>query len=171
MFALLNRINRSAFFWLALFALSLGQEIVALYYQYQLEYPPCELCVHTRAWVFAIAGAVLVGLWLRRSEAGLTLANGLTLLATIGLANRAYFTFGTERGFIMGDCGVVDAGFPSWLPLDQWLPAVFKPLEPCGVTPWLIQGFLSMADGLMIIGFGLVALVALMLVSQFIARR
>lgn len=162
----LNELNRSAWFWITLIVLCLAQLGVAFYYQYVMGYDPCMLCVHIRAWVMAIMFAALVGLVLRNSRIGLAVANLLTLAAAGGMLERAYMTLGTERGWVDGSCGDLESGYPAWLPLDQWWPAMFQPLESCGLTPWMIPQFVSMADALMLISAGLVLILTLMFISS-----
>lgn len=169
MFQKLARINRSAWFWSGLFLLGLGMELGALFYQYVLDYYPCVLCVQVRAWVMGVMLAGLAGLWLRLHPVGLILANLLGLAASLGMLERSYQTLGTEMGFVEGSCSLLDAAFPAFLPLDTWWPAVFKPLESCGYTPWIIPELLSMAEILMVIAVALVLLFVIMLPASFIA--
>lgn len=166
----LERINRSAWFWMGLIVLALALEAGALYYQYIMDYPPCVLCVHVRAWVLAILVAALLGLFLRHSKWGLVLANALTLGAALGMLERSYQTLGVEMGWVEGTCGNMQANFPSWLKLDEWLPAVFEPLDSCGMTPWLIPQFLSMAQGLVLIAGVLSVLLFIFLVASVFYR-
>jgi disulfide bond formation protein DsbB len=162
----LTEFNRSAWFWVALIVLCIAMEGAALFYQYVLEYAPCTLCVHVRAWVMAMMIAAVIGLFLRRSRFGLVLANLLTLGAVIGFLERSYMTLGTERGWVDGSCGDLSDGYPAWLPLDKLLPAVFQPLESCGLTPWVIPQFMSMAEALILLAAGLfVAMVIIALNS------
>lgn len=162
----LTKLNSSSWFWIVLIVLCITQEAVALYYQYVMGYDPCMLCVHIRAWVLAIMFASVLGLLLRNSRIGLIIANLLTLIAAGGMLERAYMTLGTERGWVDGSCGGLESGYPAWLPLDQWWPAMFKPLEACGLTPWMIPQFMSMADALMLISAGLVLVMLIMFLNS-----
>ncbi len=159
----LNYLNRSGWFWSALIVLCIMMEGGALFYQYVLEYDPCMLCVHVRAWVLAMMIAAVIGLFLRHSRIGLVLANLLTFGTIIGFAERAYVTLGTERGWVDGSCGDLESGYPAWLPLDKILPAVFQPLEACGLTPWIIPQFMSMAEALILIAAGLLLVMLVLL--------
>ncbi|HPQ94167.1 MAG: disulfide bond formation protein B [Thiothrix sp.] len=168
MFQKLAHINRSAGFWGGLLLLGLGLELGALFYQYVLDYAPCVLCVQVRAWVMGLLLVGLLGLWLRHSRIGLILANLLGLAGSLGLLERSYQTLGTEMGFVEGTCSLT-AGFPAFLPLNVWWPAVFKPLESCGYTPWIIPDLLSMAEALIVISVALVLLFVLMLPASLVA--
>ena len=166
----LATLNRSAGFWLLLMLFAMGMLGMALFYQYVLGTLPCVLCVQIRAWVTAILLLAVLGLFLRHSRVGVILSNFLVLLASLAFAERAYVTLGTERGFVEGTCGM-NPHFPAWLKLDDWLPAVYKPLESCGYTPWVIPDMLTMAEALMLVAVLLVLLMAVMLVTSLFSSK
>ena len=168
MLAKLATLNRSPLFWGGLIFLCIVLEVAALYYQYVLEYLPCVLCVHIRAWVLAIMLAAIVGFLLRNSRPGLLVANLLTLTAAFGMVERAYMVLGTERGWVDGSCGDMQAGFPAWLALDKWLPSVFEALESCGLTPWVIPQWMSMAEALMLFSVALLLVMMIFSLGSFL---
>lgn len=151
--------------WTLILALGIAMEAVALFFQYQLDYGPCVLCVHIRAWVFAIILVALVGLFSKSCQIAQRFSSVLFLSTAIGLLERAYVTFGVERGFIDGAC-TLDSGFPDWLPLDRWSATIFKPWEACGYTPELLFG-ITMAEGLVALAVLLVIAAFLLLVGSF----
>lgn len=161
----LARWNRSAWFWLMFIVLCVALEAAALVYQYVLYYDPCVLCVHIRAWILGILVASILGLLLRNSRLGLIISNLLVLLCSLGFAERAYQTLGTEMGFVTGACSM-NPNYPSFLPLNTWLPSVFEPLTSCGYTPWVIPQILSMAQTLMAVAVILVIGMLLMLLAS-----
>jgi len=161
----LARWNRSAWFWLMLIVLCIALEATALVYQYVFYYDPCVLCVHIRAWILGILVASILGLLLRNSRMGLIISNLLVLLASFGFAERAYRTLGTEMGFLDGACSM-NPNYPSFLPLNKWLPSVFEPLTSCGYTPWVIPQVLSMAQTLMALAVVLVLVMLVMLIAS-----
>lgn len=134
-------------YWLALLLLGLGIEGTALFYQYQLGYGPCALCIHTRIWLLGLIVSGIAGLWLHRHPFAVTTLHGLVALAMAGLAERSYQLLATERGWTMGSCEM-DAGLPPWFALDQWFPTLFEVQEMCGYTPELLFG-ITMAEALM----------------------
>lgn len=143
--------SRSAWYWLAMLILGIGMESTALFYQHQLGYPPCTLCVHVRIYVLAFILVALFGLALGKQRTPRIIAHLLSLLLSFGLAERAWNLLGVERGFIESSCGI-DDGLPAWLPpLDKWLPSVFEPWVPCGYTPELLFG-VTMAEALIVLG-------------------
>ncbi|MEM9302251.1 MAG: disulfide bond formation protein B [Pseudomonadota bacterium] len=145
---LLDRIQRHAAYWLALAAFGLMLEGVALYYQYGLDYGPCILCTHARAWILGTAIVALLAIPVRGHRAGRLAAHGLIGGLVVGLTRTSWETLGVERGWIEGSC-TFDDGYPSWLPLHEWLPSVFEAWELCGYTPELLFG-VTMAEGLMV---------------------
>lgn len=164
MLNLLSLVNRSPFFWLFLIFGTIVLEGIALFFQYQLDYGPCVLCVHVRAWLFAITILSVFGLIFCKNPKALPVINILTLAAAIGGLERSYVTLGVERGFIDGSC-TLDSGFPTWLPLDKWLPTLFEPWEACGYTPEVLFS-ITMAEGLVAIaGLGVLLMAAMSLSS------
>ena len=161
-------VNRSALFWLAMITLCISMESIALFYQYVLDYGPCVLCVHIRAWVLALLIISIIGFLLRNKRLGLVISNLVALTFSIGMLERAYTTLGIERGFIDGSC-TLSSGFPSWLPLDKWLPTIFEPWEACGYTPELLFG-ITMAEGLIVLTTGLVLVMLIMLLTSLLKR-
>ena len=155
-------VSRSRYYWLGLLLLALGLESVALYYQYQLEYWPCLLCIHVRVGVAALLLVSVLALFVYRLPLLRFVMHALTTLLLLGLLERAWQLLGVERGFIEGSC-TMDPGFPAWLPLDQWLPKVFKVWEPCGYTPPLLAG-VTMAEALLVLFAVLVVMSLLMTV-------
>lgn len=167
----LAALNRPALFWGGLIFACIALELAALYYQYALDYLPCVLCIHIRIWVFAIMIAAIIGFFLRNSRPGLIIANLLTLTATLGMLERSYIVLGTEEGWVDGSCGDLVTGLPSWFALDKWLPAVFEPLESCGLTPWVIPQFMSMAQALILFAGVLFLLMIIFTFGSFFYRR
>lgn len=135
--------------WAAVFLISVTMLAVALFYQYMMDTAPCVLCVHARLWVTGLAMLSAIG-FLTGSKLSLQPLLAIVALGfAVGLGETSYGLLSTERGWEIGSCSF-DAGLPAWFALDEWLPAVFMPLEPCGYTPELLFG-VTMAEGLMAI--------------------
>ena len=137
----------SRWYWLALLVLGLALEAAALYFQYVMDYPPCALCIHVRILVLGVILVALFALAVYRTRTGRLAAHLLTALLLGVLTQRAWLLLGIERGFVEGECGF-DLGLPSWLPLDQWFPAMFQVHTTCGYTPLLPLGFSIPAEPL-----------------------
>ena len=148
MFVKLAIIGRSVWYWLALLLAGLVSEGVALFYQHVLDEMPCVLCIHVRLLVLALLLVALLAMFLRHFKWTNVLVHLLTVVVAAGLLERSWQLLGTERGFTFGDCGL-DPGFPEWLPLDAWFPAVFQVETSCGYTPELLFG-ITMAEALIV---------------------
>lgn len=147
MLRLLSSFVHSRGYWLAVVAVGIGMEAVALYYQYILNEPPCALCIQSRAFtllgvLFGLVGLLMVRFSLFSYIAQIGLVASLALLWRVSLEAVL-----VERGVMESTCGM-DPGFPSWLPLDQWLPQVFEVWTMCGYTPEFIFG-MTMGEGLL----------------------
>ena len=160
---MLARIARGRGIWLFVLLMCVLGEAVALYYQYALRYDPCVLCVHVRAWILLLALISSIGLVGGSKVAWLTQLASLATSA--GLAWTSYNVLAVEQGWGEGAC-TMNAGYPSWMPLDQWLPAVFKPLAPCSFTPMMPLNF-SMAEGLMVESILCVLLFVMLTIGLF----
>lgn len=146
---MLEKFGESRKFWLAGIVYLVSMEAIALYYQYGPgQWYPCALCVQVRAWVlgaiiFSILGFVLVkSFWWR------WMALNLTILMMAGALYTSYYAFGVEQGTVISTCSM-GAGFPQFMPLDQWLPFFFEAQGMCGQSPAMPFG-LSMVEGLLV---------------------
>lgn len=156
----LEKIGESRKFWLAGIIYLTSMEAIALYYQYGPgQWYPCALCVQVRAWVlaalfFSILGMVLVKhFWLR------WMSLNLTIVMLAGALYTSYYAFGVEQGTVISSCGM-GAGFPTFMPLDQWIPFFFEAQGMCGQSPAMPLG-LSMVEALLItISMPLLVLIA-----------
>lgn len=149
----LNRFVHSLWYWLAVIFTGLVLEGVALFYQYGLGEPPCVLCIQARFWVLTGMVFAIVGAIARGSKVGRLVSQAGVIGAVAMLVNRSYTAVLVERGLYEGQCGM-DAGFPAWFALDEWLPQVFEVWTMCGYTPNFLFG-LSMGEGLL---YGAIAL-------------
>ncbi|NVK43636.1 MAG: disulfide bond formation protein B [Oceanospirillaceae bacterium] len=163
MFDRLSALGRSALFWLAMIVLGLALEGVALYYQYQLGYGPCVLCVHIRLWLAGFILVALLGLVAHGSKPLRLMALTLSLVTMVGMLERSWKTLGIERGWIEGSCSM-ESGLPAWFAPDQWWPYVFEIWEPCGYTPELPLG-ITMAEALVAFSGVMVLFTLTMLVA------
>ena len=162
----LEKIGRSAGYWLVLLVIGVAFECVALFYQHVLDELPCVLCIHVRIWVFALILVSLSALWMRRHRLANLFSHVLTLVIALGLLERSYQLLGTERGFTFSDCGF-DLGMPAWFAIDVWFPQLFKVQTSCGYTPELLFG-ITMAEALMVSSVLLLVLAGVMVIVALI---
>lgn len=153
-------------YWLLVFIFALSLELIALYYQYQLGYGPCLLCVEVRAIVLAIMVIALVGIFTSRQRVMANLMNILLAISGVAFYIKSNLLVRIERNEIESTCGF-KADFPNWLPLDVWLPAVFEPWEACGYTPMMKFG-LTMGEVLVYCSYFIFALGAVALILNLI---
>jgi len=166
---ILANMTLSRWYWLTLLSLGLSLEATALYFQYVLGYGPCVLCIHVRILVLGLMLVALVALAVRRAPAGRLVAHLLSTVVLAALVQRAWLLLGIEHGFVEGECSF-DLGLPSWLPLDQWFPAMFQVHQACGYTPTLPLNF-TMAE--VLLPFSIVLLlvsIGLLLTTLFSLR-
>ncbi|MEZ5542353.1 MAG: disulfide bond formation protein B [Pseudomonadota bacterium] len=165
----LTRISQSAYYWLAVLMIGISFEAVGLYYQHVLGEAPCVLCIHVRLWLMALILVALVALLQHPLRFRPVPVHLLTVIISAGLLERSYRLLGTERGFVVGNCGF-DLGLPAWFTPDQWLPALFQVQDSCGYTPKLPFG-ISMAEALIVVSAAFVWISVTMLVAAGARKR
>ena len=152
-------LGQSVYFWLTGIVYLVAMECIALYYQYVMQFFPCALCVQVRAWVVGaiISAAVSVyfkaTFWIRF----VGLSDRICFMS--GALYTSWYAWGVENGTVISSC-TIGAGFPAFMPLDQWIPFFFGANGPCGQSPEMWLG-LSMVETLLItIGVPLIVLIA-----------
>lgn len=127
--------------------LSLSLNGVAFFYQYFLGVEPCALCVHIRSLVLLAGVLGLLGFAYRKSASKSFMALVAVYFTSFLAMERVITALLVEKGRIISSCSI-DAGFPSWLPLDEWLPSFFQPGGVCGTPVSFIPGtnFISFVD-------------------------
>lgn len=135
MMSYLNRCSQGRGAWLLLALTAFALEMSALYFQHFMRLPPCVMCIYERCALFGIMGAGIVGaiapktplrwaaivIWLYSSWQGVRLAWEHTMIQL------------HPSPFVTCDFA---ARFPSWLPLNKWLPSVFVASGDCAVKSW-----------------------------------
>jgi disulfide bond formation protein DsbB len=133
--------------WWAMLILGGGMFAAALYWQYALGEDPCQVCIHARLWVVAIALISAIMLLLP-DNTGIG-SGGLILLlvSSIGLGERSYYLYEIENFRGDGSCQFT-LGMPDWFAVDRWFPALFEVRNICSYTPEIAFG-ISMAEALL----------------------
>ena len=155
--------------WLLVMLSCLGLLGTALYFQYGLNMQPCIKCINVRAAFAAILLASVIGLLAPRNAFSRLLALVAMLAAAIGGVMQAQELLNIEQLLAEGgffSCSLF-AEFPSWLPLDKWLPAVFEPTGSCGDTSWQFFGK-SMAFWSAVALYCYAVVAAILLLAQFV---
>ncbi|RWR03783.1 disulfide bond formation protein B [[Pantoea] beijingensis] len=157
----LNQCSRGRGAWLLMAFTAFILEMVALYFQHVMMLRPCVMCIYERCALFGIMGAGLVGaiapktplrygallIWLYSAWEGVRLSYEHTM---IQLHPNPFVT-----------CEFA-ARFPSWLPLNKWLPSVFVASGDCSENQWSFLT-LGMPQWLIVV-FSVFLLIALLVV-------
>nr|WP_277756062.1 disulfide bond formation protein DsbB [Vibrio parahaemolyticus] len=141
-------------------------EACALYFQHVMMLAPCVMCIYERVAMMGIGGAAIIGLiapknalfrWLGLIGWGLSSYKGLMLAM-----QHVDYQFNPSP-FATCDLFVT---FPSWAPLNQWVPWMFEAYGDCSKIVW--QFFdLSMPQWLVVIFAGNLVALALIVIAQF----
>ncbi|MGL9769323.1 MAG: disulfide bond formation protein DsbB [Sodalis sp. (in: enterobacteria)] len=162
----LNRYSKYRATWLLLALTAFTLELVALYFQYMMLIKPCILCIYQRCALYGIIAAGLVGaiapatqlrfvglgIWLYSAWKGLQLAIKHTNIQLYPSPS------------ITCDFFVI---FPTWLPLDKWLPSVLSANSDCVVRQWNFLS-LEMPQWMIVIFSSYLSVVVLILLAQFL---
>lgn len=173
MLCFLNSCSKGRGAWLLLAISVVIFELTALYFQHVMLLRPCVLCIYERCALFGILAAALIGMispssafiryaailiWIYSSVEGLLLTWKHTMIQ-----------------FFPSPANTCDifVSFPSWLPLDKWLPSVFVANGDCSEKQWSFLS-LEMPQWLLAIFAVYFIIGMLVLIAQFVkpkARR
>ena len=161
----LNKLVQSRLVWILLLILCILMILVALYYQYILDYPPCALCIHIRILVVVMAIISIFGIIFCKSKIFSFILYLLSFATIIFFLERTWQLYAVENILIISSCSM-ESALPNWLPLDKWLPSVFEVRDFCGYTPLMLFDF-SMADYLMLISITLSIIWLILLLTSY----
>ncbi len=157
----LYRFSTGRLAWFLMFLTTLGLELTALFFQHIMLLEPCVMCIYERVALFGIMGAALLGLcnpkqpairwsalvlWIYSAWQGLLLAWEHNQLQV----NPSPFQ----------TCDFM-VRFPSWLPLNKWMPGIFEAYGDCAQDQWHWLG-LTM-PGWLIVVFAAYLIVAIVI--------
>jgi|TARA_R110000851_G_scaffold90253_3_gene196959 disulfide bond formation protein DsbB len=157
----LQQFCRSRISWGLLLLSAIWLELAALFFQYGMDLAPCVMCIYIRVAVLGIFLAGLIGMlqpevWFLR------------LVGMVGWAISA--VWGLRLAYELNDMQVNPSPFatcsfypefPSFMPLDTWLPSVFSPTGMCSDSPWSWLS-VSMAQWMMV-GFAVYCVIWLLM--------
>ncbi|MGX9461508.1 disulfide bond formation protein DsbB [Shewanella sp. A14] len=135
--------------WGILALSGIALELTALFFQYGMDLAPCVMCIYIRV---AVLGIILTGL------VGMLQPN-IWLFRLVGMSG--WFVSGVWGFKLAYDLNEMQVNpspfatcsfypeFPSFMPLDTWLPSVFSPTGMCSDSPWSWLS-VSMAQWMMI---------------------
>ena len=151
LFEVLNKfyeISQNRYFWLTGAAYLLLMEAIALFWQYALGTYPCALCVQIRAWVYGALIFAVIGSFVFRNFWWRWVGLTMTTAFLAGALYTSWYSWGVEKGTIISSC-TMGAGFPEFMPLDEWIPLLFRAEGFCGQSPEMWLG-LSMNETLLL---------------------
>ncbi|MGI3097062.1 disulfide bond formation protein DsbB [Vibrio diabolicus] len=166
----LNQFSKGRLSWLLLLLFVVFFEACALYFQHVMKLAPCVMCIYERVAMMGVGVAAIVGLmapnnpvfrWLGLIGWGLSSYKGLLLAQ-----QHVDYQFNPSP-FATCDLFVT---FPSWAPLNQWVPWMFEAYGDCSKIVWQFLD-LSMPQWLVVIFAGNLIALALIMIAQFFPAR
>lgn len=169
MLQFLNRCSKGRGAWILLAFTALILELIALYFQHVMLLQPCVMCIYERCALFGILGAGLIGAFAPKSPLRLVAIALWIYSAYEGMMLAWRHTMIQLHPSPFNTCDFF-VSFPSWLPLDKWLPAVFNASGDCAERQWQ---FLSLEMPQWLVGiFAAYLLVALLVtISQLVKPK
>ncbi len=150
----IQSISNSRWCWIALCLLGIILEGCGLYFQYGLRFDPCVNCVYERAFYLSFIAAGVLGLLAPQLRLFRLPAILIFLAGSIGGMLTAFAHMAEYSNTGLGASCALRANFPSFMPLDEWLPWMFQPTGPCSPIDWSLLGlnmpewiFISFACG------------------------
>ncbi len=169
---LFKKICSSRFCWFLIFLAGCGLEACGLYFQYKLDLQPCINCVYERAYFLGFVfigflGALAGNLLIVRFACSLGF-----LLSSIGgliVTFEHYAAYTGMEGYA-AKCKLT-TNFPSFLPLDDIAPFMFKAFAMCNEKlDWSFLGQ-SMPFWILVIFLFSTLIAALMFISNFVKDK
>ncbi|QDP01046.1 disulfide bond formation protein DsbB [Thalassotalea sp. PS06] len=169
MFNALNQwvLNTKSWWLLALSALTL--ELTALYFQYGMGLEPCIMCIYQRVAIIGVMFAGIIGALGNKAFIGRALAFSIWGVSAIWglLIAIEHVEMQSNAGSLFFSCDIVP-NFPQWLPLHEWIPALFEATGDCGEISWSFLGY-SMPQWMIVVYSVYSAMFAVFLLSHLIS--
>ena len=166
----LNTYSKTRLSWATLLSFIVAFELCALFFEHVMGLAPCVMCIYERVAMAGIAIAALIGL----------ITPQFLLTRLIGLIGWGYCAF---RGLQLtsehvsfqlhpspfATCDLF-VNFPTWMPLNHWIPWMFEAYGECSKIVWHFVG-LTMPQCLEIVFAANLIACCIMLVSQLAFSR
>ncbi len=173
MLSFLNQISRRRTAWLLLMLSALALEAYALFFQHVMELLPCVMCIYERVAMLGIFSAGLLGMlapqnayvrWVALITWGTSTAWGLKLAI-----EHVSYQFPDPNQLFGAMCDIF-VRFPTWAPLNEWMPWMFEASGDCSKIAWQFLT-LSMPQWLVIIMSAMLVVFFAVFISQFTQIR
>ncbi len=163
----INEVSKQKSSWLLLFISSCSLFVAALYFQHVMDLRPCIQCIYQRTAVICIMLAGLLPL-LYNSRVTRVIAYALWgLSAYKGLeAAQEHLDIIFATNPFANICDIVP-NFPSFMPLHEWIPAIFAATGECNENTWKFLD-MGMASWLQIIFISYLAILGLVVLVKAI---
>ncbi|MCO6524314.1 MAG: disulfide bond formation protein DsbB [Candidatus Schmidhempelia sp.] len=166
MLRLLNYYSQNRLAWFLLLLSALSFNIVALFFQHVIGLLPCTLCIYQRCAFLGIMLAALIVLINPKLLFYRLVALMIWLYCSIKGLYYAYEQVLLQFNPSLFHSCPLKPEFPSWLPLDRWLPSVFASFGNCSEKVWTFLT-LEMSQWTMLIFICYVIVALLILFVQF----
>ncbi|MCS0409625.1 disulfide bond formation protein DsbB [Vibrio diabolicus] len=166
----LNQFSKGRLSWLLLLLFVVFFEACALYFQHVMMLAPCVMCIYERVAMMGVGVAAIVGLMAPNNPVFRLLGLigwGLSSYKGLLLAQQHVDYQFNPSPFATCDLFVT---FPSWAPLNQWVPWMFEAYGDCSKIVWQFLD-LSMPQWLVVIFAGNLIALALIVIAQFFPVR
>ena len=149
---------------------SVSMELFGLFTQYYLGFDPCANCVQIRLFILFIGFAGFLHLFSNGSYIIKIITILLSATGTYFSLQFSWDNYLIETGQKFSTCSY-GSPFPSFMPLDAWLPAIFEAKGPCG-TPATLYGNITFT-GLSVLGlsFLLVLITIILIVNIYNGKK
>lgn len=170
MFRILHRFSTHRPAWLVLSLSALIFELTALYFQHVMHLAPCVYCIYQRCAIWGIFFAGLLG-----AACPTSLAVRLSAIALWGYSAYQGLQIALHHVDLqfhpsfLNICPT-DVSFPSWLPLNQWMPSLFQSEGACGDLVWQFLS-LEMSQWMVVIFSAYLIVGAFVLIAQAVKSK
>ena len=168
MITFIRTISRQRPAWALLAGSTFAFEMCGLFFQHVMGLHPCVMCIYERVAFLGIFAGALLGLLAPQIKAVRWVAMLIWLYSAFrGLQLSLKHTDIQLHPSPFNTCSFF-AEFPSWLPLDKWIPWMFNPTGDCSERQWAFLGW-EMPQWLILI-FGCYLAVALITMAGNVAK-
>lgn len=139
----------------------------ALFFQYIMDLQPCVMCIEERILILCLS---LVSLIIFAINPSLKIVRfiGYSLLIAVSIVGfnltSEHISIQDGTAGLFATCSIYPR-VPDWLPLHEWLPALFQPTGDCGDIDWSFFN-LSMVEWVRIIFSFYIALPLVMIIGR-----
>ncbi|MCE0492873.1 disulfide bond formation protein DsbB [Vibrio salinus] len=170
MLSVIKQFSLSRFSWGLLLISAVSFEVIALYFQHIMGLKPCVMCIYERMAMWGIVLAGLIGYiaprWGIFRWAGLLVWLAASFKGLMLTLQHVEFQMHPSPFFT---CDVF-VQFPSWAPLNKWVPAMFEAYGDCSDIVWKFLT-LSMPQWLVVVFAANITLSAIFILVQFVKSR